>query len=154
MKRFTLTLGYVALALASACAKDDGRAQTTVVTSGTTGAGVRVTNVQQPQDVEPSERLAGELCMHDAACNRIPSSGTDEARLLATQACVTERTPAAREFLSGWNCSPAASRALFEECLAAIRSERCDAALDRGLDRLDRCRRNAACPETEVRSVR
>lgn len=147
MKRFTLTLGFVALA--GACAKDDGRAQTTVVTSGTATGGVRVTNV----DVDPAERLAGELCMHDAACNRIPSSGTDEARLLAEQACVTERTSASRRFLSGWNCSPAAGRARFEECLAAIRSERCETMLtDPG--RLDLCRGNIACPESELRSGR
>lgn len=149
MKRFTLTLGFVSLALVGGCAKDDGRVQTTV----TTGADVRLATAQQPLEVDPAERLAGELCMHDAACNRIPSSGTDEAKLLAAQACVTERTPVARSFLSGWNCSPAAGRARFEGCLAAIRSERCETALDDPA-RLGLCPRNVACPESEVRSVR
>jgi hypothetical protein len=153
MKRLMLGMGFVALALASACAKDDGRAQTTVVTSGTTPAGVRVTNTQQALEADPADRLAGELCMHDAACNRMSTSGTDEARLLAEQACVTERAPAARRFLSGWNCSPAASRARFEQCLAAIRSERCETMLD-DPSRLGLCPRNVACPESELRSDR
>src|SRR4051812_23725175 len=108
MKRIFLAAGVCAVALA-ACAKDDGRAQTTTITSGTTAGGIRVTNVREER--APAERLAGELCKHEVTCNRVANSGTDEARLLAEQACVTERTGLSQRFLSGWNCSPAASRA-------------------------------------------
>jgi hypothetical protein len=149
MKRIYLAIALGVFGLA--CTKDDGRATTTMVTSGTTTSGIRVTNV--PTERDPAERLAGELCRHDTICNLAPRSGTDEARLLSEQACVTERTADARRFLSGWKCTPAAGRARLEECLAAIRGERCETVLDDPA-RLGLCPRNLTCAEDTVTSER
>lgn len=144
-------LGALALALAPACVKDEGRAGTTVITSGTAPSGVRVTNVALERD--PAERLAGELCMHDATCNRIAPSHSDEARLLAEQACVTERLPHARALVGGWWCSAGPARDAFDACLAAIRSEGCESRLD-DPRRLEACEPRTICPEEEVPSSR
>lgn len=129
------------LVVLAACAHDRDRASTTTVTSGTP-EGVRVTNVTIG-DFDPADRLAGELCRRDATCGRI-LEGSDEARLLGEQNCVTQRTPSVRAMLGGWSCSPATYRARFEECLAAVRSERCETRLDT-VEALPSCRRDVVC---------
>jgi hypothetical protein len=137
-------IASLALLLVTACAHDRDRSETTTITSGSPG-GVRVTNVTIGE-FDPAERLAGELCQREATCGRIEGSGTDEAKLLGEQNCVTTKTPGLRQRLRAWPCSPAASGGRFEECLAAVRSERCEARLD-SLEALPACRANAVCAE-------
>lgn len=139
----TITLAAAVLViLVAACAHDRDRAGTTTVTSGTP-EGVRVTNVTIG-DFDPADRLAGELCRREATCGRIQPAGTDEARLLGEQNCVTQRAPSVRTMLTGWSCSPVENRARFEECLAAVRSERCETRLDQ-VETLPDCRRDVVC---------
>ena len=140
MNRTVTSAASVLVLLVVACAHDNDRAGATTVTSGST-EGVRVTNVTIG-DFDPADRLAGELCRRDAACGRM--QGTDEAKLLGEQNCVTQRAPSMRTMLSGWSCSPATYRARFEECLAAVRSERCETKLDT-VEALPACRRDAVC---------
>lgn len=139
----TLTIaGSVLALLVAACAHDRDRAGTTRITSGSP-EGVRVTNVTIG-DFDPADRLAGELCRREATCGRMQGPDSDEARLLGEQNCVTQRTPSARAMLGGWPCSPATNRGRFEECLAAVRSERCETRLDT-VETLPTCRRDVVC---------
>lgn len=125
-----------------ACAHDRDRASTTTVTSGTP-EGVRVTNVTIG-DSDPAERLAGELCRREATCGRIESSQSDEAKLLGEQNCVTVNAPRMRAAMQKWSCSATTARASFEQCLAAVRSERCETSIQ-GPDSLPACRSSAVC---------
>lgn len=140
MTRTISVAGTVLVLLVAACAHDGDRAGATTITSGTP-EGVRVTNVTIG-DFDPADRLAGELCRREATCGRI--RGSDEARLLGEQNCVTQRAPAVRAVLSGWPCSPATNRARFEDCLAAVRGARCEARLE-GVEELPSCRRDVVC---------
>jgi hypothetical protein len=139
-----LVISIFALA---ACAHDSDRAGTTTVTSGTsdTTQGVRVTNVTIG-DSDPADRLAGELCRREATCGRIGGSGTDEAKLLGEQNCVTTNAPRMRSAISSWGCNATVHRARFEECLAAVRSERCETSLERP-DILPACRGTTVCAD-------
>jgi hypothetical protein len=137
-----LTLPALLVTVVAGCAHE--AVQTTTLTSGTAPAGVRVTNVRDESD--PAERLAGELCQREATCGRIEANGSDEAKLLGTQNCVTRATPRARQALGGRSCSASASRSALEGCLAAIRSESCDTALA-SLDVLPACRGDAVCAD-------
>jgi len=134
----------ILLVVLAACAHDRDHAGTSTVTSGTP-EGVRVTNVTIG-DYDPGERLAGELCKREATCGRIDSSGTDEAKLLGEQNCVTTNAPRMKNAIAGWGCSATTHRAGFEECLAAVRSESCDTRLERP-DILPACRASAVCGE-------
>ena len=122
--------------LASACAHDNG-ASTTTVTGGSP-EGVRVTNVTATD--EPAIRLADELCAHEAACNHI----RDDGRYGSEKACMADQGASALAQLARWGCAPTRTHAGFEECLAAVRSERCEASLPR-LDGLSACRSAAVC---------
>jgi hypothetical protein len=133
------------LVLLASCAHDhDDRASTTTIRSGSPG-GVRVTNVTIG-DFDPAERLAAELCKREATCGRIEARGTDEAKLLGEQNCIGAATPRVGVELRGWSCSPSLHRDRFEDCQAAIRSERCST---RGLAlaTLPACREEAICGE-------
>jgi hypothetical protein len=132
----------ISVLLLGACAHDRDRASTTTVTSGTP-EGVRVTNVTIG-DYDPAERLAGELCQREATCGRIDPRASDEAKLLGEQNCVTMNAPRMRTALQRWTCSPMTHRVLFEECLAAVRSEQCETRIE-SPDILPRCRSNAVC---------
>src|SRR5688572_3480369 len=119
MIRYAVTSAFL---LAAACAHDRDAASTTRVTSGTPD-GVRVTNVTVG-DYDPAERLAGELCRREATCGRMEATSSDEAKLLGEQNCVTVNAPRMRASMERWSCSPTTHRARFEDCLAAVRSER------------------------------
>jgi hypothetical protein len=125
-----------AVVLATACAHNDG-AGTTTVTSGST-SGVRVTNTRQSD--QPAMRLADEICARELACNHIGAG----ARYRSEEACMAEQGASAPTQVSRWECVPGQTQAGFEECLAAIRSERCETPLPR-VDRLVACRSAAVC---------
>lgn len=129
--------------LIGACAHDRDRASTTTVTSGTP-EGVRVTNVTVG-DSDPADRLAGELCRREATCGRIDARPSDEAKLLGEQNCVTVNAPRVRAAMERWSCSPR-TRARFDDCLAALRSERCETSIT-GPEILPACRSNAVCAD-------
>lgn len=128
----------------AACAHEREPASTTTVTSGTP-QGVRVTNVTVG-DYDPADRLAGELCRREATCGRIDARQSDEAKLLGEQNCVTVNAPRMRAAMERWSCSAMTRRASFEECLAAVRSERCETRID-SPDILPACRANAVCAD-------
>lgn len=129
-------LSVSAVLLVAACAHNDG-AGTTTVTSGST-SGVRVTNTRQSD--EPAMRLADEICARELSCNHIGPS----ARYRSEEACMAEQGAAAPSQVSRWDCEPTRSEAGFEQCLAAIRSERCETAMPR-VETLVACRSAAVC---------
>ena len=138
MPRTSLVIfGSLVLVLAS-CRREDGQTSTTTIRSGTLeGSG--------SSDVDPAARLATELCRHESRCNDANNrQASDEAKLLAEQACVTSKTNTTNSAMEGWNCSPAMARAGYEECLAAIRTERCETKLSTIAD-VPRCRSSMIC---------
>ncbi|MDB4934002.1 MAG: hypothetical protein JWP87_974 [Labilithrix sp.] len=131
-----ITLAACLGVLLAACAHNEG-AGTTTVTSGST-SGVRVTNTRENDDA--AMRLADEVCARELACNHIG----DGARYRSEEACLADQGAQAPVQLSRWSCTPTQTQAGFEECLAAIRSEKCETALPR-VDRLTACRSAAVC---------
>ena len=134
----------IPLWLLFACAHDHDRAGSTTVTSGTP-EGVRVTSVTVG-DYDAADRFAGELCRREATCGRIDANQSDEAKLLGEQNCVTMQAPRMRAAMERWSCSATTARARFDDCLAAVRSERCETRID-GPDILPACRSSAVCGE-------
>ena len=141
-KLASLSLSLLVPVALVACAHDRDRAGSTTVTSGTP-EGVRVTNVTIG-DSDPADRLAGELCKRDATCGSIDRNQSDEAKLLGEQNCVTVNAPRMRAAMQKWSCTATNQREGFEDCLAAVRSERCETRID-GPDILPACRSNAVC---------
>jgi hypothetical protein len=129
-------IAAASLLLASACAHDSGSG-TTTVTSGST-SGVRVTNTRSSD--EPSMRLADEICARELACNHVGPG----ARYRSEEACMAEQGAIAPTQLSRWGCVPTRTQAGFEECLAAVRSERCETPLPR-VEVLAACRSEPVC---------
>lgn len=139
MRRILATCALVALA--AACAHENRSYGTTTITSGTP-EGVRATNAAETAP-DPGLALADELCRREASCNRVGTSG---GRYTTEEACMADLGTRVPPQLASWNCSPAAARARFEECLAGIRSESCTTDLVSRIDRLPVCRANAVCP--------
>jgi hypothetical protein len=125
------------LLMVGACAHRSESSGTTTVTSGST-SGVRVTGTHERDDV--ALRLADEICGREAACGHIG----DGARYRSEEACMADQGASAPVQISRWSCTPTQTQAGFEECLASIRSERCETALPR-VDRLVACRSMAVC---------
>lgn len=130
-------LSVAALALAVGCAHGSEAAGTATVTSGAT-SGVKVTGAS-PTD-QAAMRLADEICARETACGAIG----DGARYRTEEACMADQGASAPVQLSRWSCTPTQTQAGFEECLAAIRSERCETPLPR-VDRLVACRSASVC---------
>ncbi|MDB5213625.1 MAG: hypothetical protein JWO86_1552 [Myxococcaceae bacterium] len=133
---FALTALSVA-ALVAGCAHGNEAAGTTTVTSGTP-SGAKVTGAT-PKD-EAAMRLADEICSREAACSNVG----DGAKYRTEEACMADQGATAPVQLSRWSCTPTQTQAGFEECLAAIRSERCETPLPR-VDRLVACRSVSVC---------
>ena len=127
-----------AVLVATNCARQLEPQGTTTVTSGSP-SGVKVTSVRREQD-DVAMRLADEMCAREAACNNIRADG----RYLSEEACMADHGAKAPVQVSKWTCVPPRTSAGFEECLAAIRSERCETALPRA-DRLIACRSAPVC---------
>ena len=143
---FGVALGGV-VALTAACVHHERpTTSTTTVTSGEP-SGVRVTNVRTQTQAYPEAGLvlADELCRRESACNQIGPGGTHRTE----EACMVDLGTRAPALLASWRCSPAAARARFEECLAQIRSERCETDLSSGVSELPQCRPNVMCPGNE-----
>ncbi len=122
-----------------ACAHhDDARGGITTIRSGSP-EGARVTSVA-PDD--RAARLAVELCRRAEACGRV---GRREARWATDTACVSEVERDVPARLRAWRCSPSSSLGRLEDCLAAIRSARCDAPVDDGWTELAACRAEVVC---------
>lgn len=132
-----LPLLALASALAAACAhQDDTRGGITTIRSGSP-EGARVTNLA-PDD--PAERLAIELCRRAESCGK---TGRRETRWPTETACVAEVERDVPARVRSWSCSPARGR--LEECLAAIRSARCEAPVDGRWPELAACRAEVVC---------
>jgi hypothetical protein len=127
----------VALSAAS-CAHSQEGASTTTVT-GAAPATPNVTAPLSPRD-EAAMRLADELCARAAACNEIRDGG----RYRSEEACVADQGAKAPAQIGRLSCTPTRTQAGFEECLAAIRSERCETDLT-SLDRLAACQSAQVC---------
>jgi hypothetical protein len=78
-----------------------------------------------------SDRVAAEVCTHETRCGR------------SDAACVDATVARASEELSRWSCSPAATRARIEECLAGIDEASCE--VDVRASNRSVCPANAAC---------
>jgi len=134
------SIGLAALviaALSAGCAHGAETSGTTTVTGGTT-SGVRVTGASEKD--QAAMRLADEICAREAACGAI----REGAKYPTEEACMADQGAGAPVQISRWSCTPTQTQAGFEECLAAIRSERCDTPLPR-VDRLVACRSIAVC---------
>lgn len=136
----------VSAAVATGCARQPSQGGTTTVTSGTSGptgsgstSGVRVTGTRSERS-DAAMRLADEMCSRAAACNQVG----DGARYRTEEACMADQGAQTPAQVSSWSCTPPSTQSSFEECLAAIRSERCESALPRA-DRLVACRSVAVC---------
>jgi hypothetical protein len=130
---------FIVGSLLAACAHDTSNAAGTTTVTSATPSGVRVTNVR-PQDDRPAMQLADELCSRETACNHVGDGG----RWRSQEACMQDMTLRVRAELSNWTCAPSATQEHFEECLAAVRSERCQTSLER-VDRLEACQNHTIC---------
>ena len=136
-----IPVGVFALAIAAVsagCAHQSETSGTTTVTGSSTTSGVRVTGTTDKD--QASMRLADEICGREAACGAIG----DGAKYRTEEACMADQGARAPVQLSRWSCTPTQTQAGFEECLAAIRSERCETPLPR-VDRLVACRSASVC---------
>ena len=89
---------------------------------------------------ELAMRLADEICAREAACSHI-GEGADYR---TQEACMADQGSKAPAQLTSWSCVPPQTSAGFEQCLAAVRGERCETRLQR-IDRLQACRSTAVC---------
>lgn len=126
-----LSLVLVLLALAPACARREEFARPTTLTSAAPPG---------PPEERPQDVLADELCRREEACDRIGRGG----RYPSIETCRSDLSRRVGRELASWRCSPAASRARFEECVLSVRSEICQTVVDRA-DRLPACRSNVVC---------
>lgn len=124
--------GLATLVFAAACARPIG---TTTMTSAEAPAA----HAQTPAEAV-ALRLADELCGREAACNGIG----DGAQYRTEEACLSDQGARAPAHTARWTCTPESRQGGFEECLAAIRGERCETRLVRP-DQLDACRSAAVC---------
>lgn len=148
--RLSSCVVLVALGLV-ACKKDTGEsAGVTTIRSGSP-EGVRVTNAATPGVLpEASRRFASAICKHERVCGEARGRQTPEALLLEETACVTELRPTAELTYKELTCAPAVARAGFEECLAAIDSERCYDSMTRFPDIIPACRPTEVCRRGEA----
>lgn len=135
LTRAALAMLYPAtLVTLGACKHDDGRAVGTAeIHSGSTN-GVRVTgaNVDRPEALETNvtaERLATALCRHDITCHDATFQLSTEVLSEREASCISELREPAKMNIDRWECEPAAQRAGFKDCLAAIANESCSSRL-------------------------
>jgi Family of unknown function (DUF6184) len=127
----TYTVCIAALLFGTACARQVG---TTAVTSAAASSAA-----QTPGDAA-ALRLADELCGREAACSNVGQG----ARYRTEEACLSDQSSRAPLQLARWSCTPSQTQDGFEQCLAAIRSERCETTLTH-VEQLAACRRVAVC---------
>lgn len=120
------------LALSAACAHTSDRASTTT----TTGADIPAA----PLEIRPELRVSTAVCNRLEACGYIGRS----AVLQSSAECVRAMGRRASVQMSRWDCTPAATRARFEECLTGFAEEPCTTIVDRAT-RGEMCRANTAC---------
>lgn len=156
MRHLTVVLVTATLSLVTACKRHDGQtASTTTVRSGTP-EGVRVTGTPPPTEKPPSsddsedaDRLTAAICTHERNCAKLRAQhGAAETPEFDEDACVTEIKSVVVLALETLDCSPAIARAGIEECLAAIRAERCDA--NEAPSIVPQCRPSAMCRRGEI----
>lgn len=133
----TTALCLAVVVLGTACAHQ-ARTSTTTVTSGST-SGVSVTGVRTDAD-QASLRLADEICNRHVACSQVGNG----ARYHTVEACMADQGTRTPTQLTRWSCSPPATQAGFERCLAAIRSEHCETKLS-SINELVDCRSHRVC---------
>ena len=132
----TAPIAVLAALLAAACAHPG--VSTTTVTGGSPS---RARGVSAPTAKDAvAMRLADEICAREAACNHVG----DGARYRSEEACLSDQGARAPAQLSRWACTPGQTDAGLEQCLAAIRSERCETDLAR-TDLLVACRSVPIC---------
>jgi hypothetical protein len=135
MHRATLIIGILASG-AAAIACGGGGTEARSSTTITSGPGVGEPELSRSANAM-SERLAFQLCLHEAECGRSQN-----------QQCVDDTTAKARSELMSWDCDPASIRARAEECLASVRAESCSVDLKA---RARVCPVNDACTNRNAR---
>jgi|GEM_PF-2784806 len=150
--RSALALAGTALVLTAACAqnfKSDRDMQPnpgtgyTVYTTGADLVGRDDPNAVEGRPAQIDDvagRLASQICERESRCHSGKRSAAD---------CRQANLGRARTELHSWNCSPAATRARAEECLASIGAEPCE--LDFA-SRATLCASNAACGSDDTRA--
>ena len=133
MRSINTAMGIASVLLLGACARQVGSATVTSASDSPSSAPTT------PADAA-ALRLADEMCAREAACNRVG----DGARYRTEEACLSDQSARAPAQLSRWTCTPVATQPGFEECLAAIRGERCETSLTR-LDQINPCTSGPVC---------
>jgi hypothetical protein len=140
--RTACSLAAVALAAAAlvgaSCAHPQEGAGTTTVTGGTPGRAGAIAVLSARE--EAAMRLADEFCARAAACNEIRDGG----RYRTEEACMADQGAKAPAHIGRLACTPTRTQAGFEECLAAVRGERCETDLT-SLERLAACQSAQVC---------
>jgi hypothetical protein len=131
----THAICFAAVLLGTACARQVGTATVTSAPAPT----VRAATAQTPAEAA-ALRLADELCGRESACNGIGEG----AHYRTEEACMSDQSARAPAQLARWTCTPTQTQAGFEQCLAAIRSERCETPLTR-VEQLSACRSAEVC---------
>lgn len=139
--RFWSCLTLLAL---GACKHDDGTAVGTATIHSGTPTGPKVTNLRGDERAEMGDALARAFCTHEREC----SVGEPEARLSNEERCFNDSRGGTRASLEQWPCEPAAARAGFDRCLAAIREASCTARIGENAQ-IPSCRAEAICGARE-----
>jgi hypothetical protein len=132
-----IAIGSASLALvAVACAHSGGEAGTATLTSARLDPGLD----PAPLEIRPDMRLATAVCDRESSCNLVGQGAIHDSM----RDCIGRVSGRARAQLDAWTCSPAASRARYEECLASIAEEPCTTIVDRA-ERVQVCQPTTEC---------
>ncbi|MCW5834943.1 MAG: hypothetical protein KIS78_21255 [Labilithrix sp.] len=150
----------LALALVSACKRDDGQAASTTTVRSGTPDGVRVTDRPDPGErsgrAYAADRISAAICALERRCAAAEGpERSAEAELLDEAVCIAERKARTMRSVESWSCSPALERAGFEQCIAAINAEvRCRDVLLGERSVVPECRPSQICHEGEGITLR
>ena len=131
----TLTISVLgAFALVACAHEQDNRSPATTTT--TTGA-----RSNAPISQSVIDAIASARCDREVTCNNV---GTDK-KWSNRQACISEVRGKQLNELTEASCPKGVDQTQYDKCLADIKGERCENALDT-LSRLAACRTSALCP--------
>lgn len=139
MRAALLSFGVLAFALV-ACGRRGGQEATTTVTAAEVGPPPTPSEVATLRLGATSERIAREVCEHEARCEHADLGG-----------CFDVAFDRARSELMRWNCEPAATRARLKDCLAGIENQPC--TVDLRTERESLCPVNVECDDQPGRLI-
>jgi hypothetical protein len=99
------------------------------------------TNAQAPNvDSAIVEQLSTARCDREQTCNNVGGG----QKFASRDVCMNQMRGSLANDLNGYNCPRGIAQEQLQECMSAIRGERCDHPLDT-IARLDRCRTGELC---------